>query len=147
MNNMNPQQMMTEAFDKRMKAQKFKNAGATNRLFALFDNCLHNFSLNSLKFNSKELKAIINTTGPMNHFQVGMMIQVVKAVSMKMHGIERLPEIIEHMAFMESIEAEFAEYANKAVQDAEREVKSKMKALENTPSANGTKPKMQLSKN
>lgn len=146
---MNPQQMMTEAFDKRMKAAKFKNAGATDRLFTLFDNSLHNFSLNALKFNSKELAAIIEATGPLNHYQVGMMIQVVKAVSMKMHGIERIPEIVEYMAFMESIETEFAEFANKTVAAAENEVKAKLKALEIDKPAIQVNPggKLALSKN
>lgn len=143
---MNPQQMMTEAFDKRMKAKKFPNESALIKLRNRFEFCLHNFSLNSLKFNSKELQEMKKPNIGLSYYQVGMMIQCVKAVSMKMHGIESVTGIADYMAEMEAIEAEFAEFANKAVQDAEREVKSKMKALENAPSGNGV-AKMEVSKN
>lgn len=143
---MNPQQMMTEAFDKRMKAKKFPNEGALAHLRKRFEFCLHNFSLNSLKFNSKELLDILGAEGSLTYYQTGLMIQVVKAVSMKMHGIESIIGIADFMAEMEAIEAEFAEFANKTVQDAEREVKAKLKALENAPSGNGV-PKLSVSKN
>jgi len=127
---MNPQQMMTEAFDKRMKAKKFPNKQSLALLLRRFDTVLGNFSLNSLKFNSKELLDILGAEGSLTYYQTGLMIQVVKAVSMKMHGIESVTGIAEYMAEMEALEAEFAEFANKTVQDAEREVKAKIKATE-----------------
>jgi len=121
------QMMFDTAFENRMKAKEYDHN--VEDLLSHFKLCLFNYSMNSLKFTSEQVKDILFKDGSnFTYFQVGCMLQVVKGASLTMNNCN-IVNVVEFMKMIEGIDAAFGKFANQAMKDSEREVKTKIELL------------------
>ena len=123
---MNEQQLHLQAFETRIKKVKYKGE-YFQFIKDQFKICILKFSCNSIPVNHSVLNDLINCEEP-NYFEIGVMMQVIKAVSIEQNGVG-IEDIVEFKFTVETIMAEFEVIRAKCEEQATNEVKTKLKLL------------------
>lgn len=126
---MNSQQMLTEAFESRMK-KKVYHEKHIDTLVNLARKCLSRYSASNIHLPAARLKEIlIAPLVEVSYFEAGVLLQMVKGAPLSSFEDTTIEDQIDRIAELERITIQFNEVAEESAQSAEREVKTKIQIM------------------
>ena len=127
---MTNQQMFTDAFEKRMKAQVYSDTAHFVDLISFLRDCLHRYSVNNINLDAIRLSELLNFQGEQcTYYEAGVMIQMIKGAPLECFSKGDIDAGIQAIDLISKIDIEFSKVAEKAIKEAEREVNTKLEIM------------------